>query len=158
MLAKGRTTRERLPGEFFRRRPYRFRLSRLSDFERIDVDWLGDVLHSGCAEIGNLEFEPPPHLPIGLLGETDRAGRRDAFQPRRDIHAVAHQIAVAFLNNVAEMDANSKVNTTLGGQTGVSLNHAVLHLDRASNRVHDAAEFDERPVASARCGRKLSGR
>ena len=41
------------------------------------------------------EIEPPLDLPVGVLGQTDRAGRGDALQPRGDIDAVAHQVAVA---------------------------------------------------------------
>ena len=71
------------------------RLGGLADFERIDPDRLGDVLELGRAEIADREIEPPLDLPVGVLGETDRAGLADALQPRGDIDAVAHQIAVA---------------------------------------------------------------
>jgi hypothetical protein len=33
----------------------------------------------------------------------------DAFQSRGDIHAVAHQVTVALLNDVADMDADAKL-------------------------------------------------
>jgi hypothetical protein len=78
-------------------------LHRLPDFERVDVDRLGDVLELGSAEIGDLEIEPSLDLPVGLLGQADRAGARDALQPRGDIDAVAHQIAVGFLDHIAEI-------------------------------------------------------
>ena len=57
----------------------RFRLRGHADLQRIDVDRLGDVLELGRAEIRHRQVEPPFHLPIGLLGETDRAGLSDAF-------------------------------------------------------------------------------
>ena len=63
----------------WRRRKNRARLHRLPDFERVDVDRLGDVLELGSAEIGHLEVEPSLHLPVGLFGEADRAGFRDAL-------------------------------------------------------------------------------
>ena len=59
------------------------------------------------AEIGDREIEPRLHLPVGVLGEADRARRGDALQPRGDIDAVAHQVAVALLDDVAEMDADA---------------------------------------------------
>jgi hypothetical protein len=34
-------------------------------------------------------------LPIGVFRQTDGARRGDAFQARRDIDAIAHQVAVA---------------------------------------------------------------
>ena len=85
-----------------------FRLRGDADLKRIDPDRLGDVLELGRAEIGDREIEPPLDLPIGVLGKTDRAGLSDAFQPRGDIDAVAHQIAVALLDDVAEMNADAE--------------------------------------------------
>ena len=91
------------------------------------------------------EIEPPLDLPVGLLGKTDRAGLGDALQPRGDIDAVAHQIAVALLDDVAEMDADAKLDAPLRRQAGVALDHAVLHFDGAAHRVDHAAELDEAP-------------
>ena len=95
------------------------------------------------------EVEPRPDLPIGILRKADRAGRGDALQPRGDIDAVAHQIAVALLDHVAEMDADAKLDAALGRQAGIALDHAVLHLDGAAHRVDHAAELDESSVAGA---------
>src|SRR5271165_3584790 len=83
---------------------HRLRLSGDADLQRIDPDRPFDVLELGLAEIGDREIEPPLDLPIGLFGETDRAGRSDALETRRDIDAVAHQIAVGLLDDVAEMN------------------------------------------------------
>ena len=44
-----------------------------ADLKRIDPDRLGDVLELGRAEIADREIEPPLDLPVGLLGEADRA-------------------------------------------------------------------------------------
>ena len=66
--------REARRGGFFGRWGRRgLRLRGLADFERIDPDRLGDVLELRRAEIGDREIEPPLDLPIGVLGETDRA-------------------------------------------------------------------------------------
>ena len=59
-------------------------------FKRIDADRLRNVPKLGWAKIANREIEPPLDLPIGVLGEIDRAGGGDALNPRRDIDAVAH--------------------------------------------------------------------
>jgi hypothetical protein len=40
------------------------------------------------AEIVSLEIEPRLDLPVGVFRNADRAGFRDAFEPRRDIDAV----------------------------------------------------------------------
>jgi hypothetical protein len=70
-------------------------------------------------------------------------------QSRGDIDAVAHQVTVAFLNHVAEMDADAKLNAALRRQAGVALDHAVLHFDRAAHGVDHAAKFDEAAVPGA---------
>ena len=121
----------------------------LADLQRIYVDWLGNILQLGKAEIAHLEIEPPLHLPVGLLGETDRAGFGDAFQPRSDIHAVAHEIAVTLLDHVAEVDADPKLDALFWGNAHVALGHAVLHLNRATYGIDHAAKFHERPIAGA---------
>ena len=142
--------REARRGGFFGRWGRRgLRLGGLADLERIDPDRLGDVLELGRAEIGDREIEPPLHLTIGVLGETDRAGLGDALQSRGDIDAVAHQIAVGLLDDVAEMDADAKLDAALRRHAGIALDHAVLHLDRAAHRVDHAAELDDAAVAGA---------
>jgi hypothetical protein len=58
-------------------------------------------------------------------------------------------IAIALLNDVAQMNANPIDDAALLGHAGVALDHRVLHLDRAAHGVDHAAEFDDRAVASA---------
>ena len=96
------------------------------------------------AEIGDRQIEPPLDLPIGLLGQTDRAGLGDALQPRGDVDSVAHQVAVGLLDDVAEMNADAKLDASLGRQPGIAFDHAVLHFDRAAHGVDHAAELDDR--------------
>ena len=73
----------------------------------------------------------------------------DAFEARGDIDAVAHQIAVALLDHVAEVNADAELDAALGRQAGVALDHAVLHFDRAAHGVDHAAKLDEASVAGA---------
>ena len=88
-------------------------------------------------------------LAVGVLRETDRAGLGDALEPRGDVDAVAHQVAVAFLDDVAEMNADAELDAAFGRQAGVALDEAGLHLDRAAHRVDHAAELDDGAVAGA---------
>ena len=101
------------------------------------------------AEIGDLEIEPPLDLPVGVLGETDRTRLANAFKPRGDIDPVAHQVAVALLDHVAEMDADPKFDALVGRDLSVALDHRPLDFDGAVHRVDDAAEFDDAAVAGA---------
>ena len=111
-------------------------LRQLADFERIGPDRLRDVLQLGWAEVGDGEIEPPLHLAVGVLGQTDRAWRGDAFHRRGNIDAVAHQVAVVLLDHVTEVDADPKYNALILRHTGVTLDHGVLDFDRAAHSVH----------------------
>jgi len=142
--------REARRGGFFGRcGGCRLQLGRLADAKRVDSDRLGDVLEFGWSEIPDREIESPFHLPIGVFRETNRARLADAFQPRRDIDAVAHQVAVALLDDVAQMNADAELDAALFRHACVALDHAVLHFDRAAHGVDDAPELDDRAVARA---------
>ena len=106
-------------------------------------------LSCGRAEIGDGEIEPTLDLAISVLGKTDRARLGDALQPRGDIDAVAHQIAVALLDHVAEMNADAKLDAPSGGTPALRSTIAVLHFNGAAHRVDDAAELDDAAVAGA---------
>ena len=120
-----------------------------ADLQRIDPDRPFDVLELRLAEIGDGHIEPAAHLPIGVLGQADRAGRGDPLQPRGDVDAVAHQIAVALLDDVAQMNADAKFDALVERDARIALDHGVLHFERAAHRVDDAAELDDAAVAGA---------
>ena len=124
-------------------------MRRLADFKRIDPHRLGDVFQWRRAEIADLEIEPLLHLTIGVLGKTDRPGLGDTLEPSRDIDAVAHEVAVALLDDVAQMNADAEFDAAFGRQAGVALDEAVLNLDRAAHRVDHAAKLDDAAVAGA---------
>ena len=103
----------------------------------------------GLAEIADREVEPCAHLPVGVLGEADRARLGDAFQSRGDVDAVAHQIAVALLDDVAQMNADAEFDLAIDRHAGVAFDHGVLHLDGAAHRIDHATELDESAVPGA---------
>jgi hypothetical protein len=93
--------------------------------------------------------EPVTHLAIGIFGKTDATRLSDTFEARSDIDAITHQVAVALLHDIAEMDTDAKLDTTLRWKTRVALDHAVLHLDGAADGIDHAAKLDDDAVASA---------
>ena len=89
----------------------------------------------------------PFHLPVGVLGETDRARLSDPLEPRGDIDAVAHQVAVGLLDHVAEMDADAAF-----GRRAIDM---VLRFVIASGQLcrssaESAAAFDAPVITSIR--------
>jgi hypothetical protein len=76
-------------------------------------------------------------------------GLGDALQAGGDIDAVAHQIAVALLDDVAEMNADAEFDALVGRDLGVALGHRPLDFNSKIHCVDDAAEFDNCAVSSA---------
>ena len=72
-----------------------------------------------------------------------------AFKARGDIDAVAHQVAVALLDHVAEMDADPKFDALVGRDLSVALDHRPLDFNGAVHCVDDTAELDDAAVAGA---------
>ena len=118
-----------------------------ADLERVDPDRFGDVLEHRRAEIPDRKIEPRLYLPIGIFRQTDRPRLGDALKPCGDIHSVAHEIAIALLDHIAEMNADAKIDALIGRQAGIALGHAVLHFYRTTHSLDDAAEFDQGAVA-----------
>ena len=84
------------------------------------------------------------HLGMDDVGGEDAARRRLAFEPGSDIDAVAEDV-VPLDDDLAEIDADAELDRPLRGQ--VALAHRALDRDGAFDRVDDAAELDQRPVA-----------
>ena len=82
----------------------------MARFQRIDPDRIGDVLEILRPEVGDLKIEPRFDLPIGVLGEADPAPNADSLESGGDVHAVAHEIAVALLDHVADMIADAELD------------------------------------------------
>ena len=76
-------------------------------------------------------------------------GPGDALEARGDVDAVAHDIAVALLNDLADMNADSEFDAAVGRYACVAFDHGVLHFDGAAHRIDHAAKLDQRPVTGA---------
>jgi len=85
------------------------------------------------------------HLIVGIAAERNatRLGKR--LQTRRDVDAVAIDV-VAFDDNVAQVDADSKDDALVFVGRRVALGHALLHRDRTGDSVDDAWELDQGAV------------
>ena len=80
-------------------------------------------------------------------GDADAAGRRERFESRGDVHAVAEDVVVAVDDDVAQIDADAKVDAQIRGGPLVALGERALHADRAAQRGVGARELDEHAVA-----------
>ena len=91
----------------------------------------------------------PFHLTIGVLGKADRARLANAFQPRREVDAVAHKVAVGLLDDITEVNADAKFDALFERDPCIALDHGVLHFECAAHRIDYAAELDDAAVAGA---------
>jgi hypothetical protein len=114
--------------------------------DREHSHWPSDVFEFFLSEIGEAFLKAITHLAVGVLGKTDTARISNAFKARGNVDAVAHQVAIALLDHVAQMDADAELDATLRRKTRVALDHAILHFDRAANGIDDASELYEDAV------------
>src|SRR5579862_9214828 len=114
----------------------------------IDPDGACDVLELPFAGVVKIGVELVAHLPIGVLGDADPAGLRDAFEPRCDIDPVAEDVALLD-DNVADVNPDTDFDALLIRNADIALRHPVLHVDGAARGVHGADEFDQYAVAGA---------
>jgi hypothetical protein len=52
--------------------------------------------------------------------ERDRPGFRDPFEPCGDVDTVAHQIAVAFLDDITEVNTDAEIDAAVGRQASIA--------------------------------------
>ena len=125
------------------------RLRGNADSKRVDPNRVSDILQLDLAEIADCEIEPAFDLAIGVLGKADRARLANALQPRGDVDAVTHEVAVALFDDVAQMNAEAKEDAPVLRHFDIALDHRALHFDRAADGVDHAAELDDAAVAGA---------
>jgi hypothetical protein len=70
--------------------------------------------------------------------------------------AVFILIAITLLDDVAEMDSDTKLDASIGRQAGVPLDHAILHLHRHADR--SSAKGKSRFAISLSCSRNQGRR
>ena len=119
------------------------------DLDPIDPHRPRDILEFLFAEIDKRLLHPVTNLTEGIVRETNSARLRDALDPRGYVDAVAHQVAVALLDYVAEMDANTKFDALVGCDLSVALDHRPLDFNGAVHCVDDTPKLDNCAVARA---------
>src|SRR5580658_734073 len=116
---------------------------------RINLHRLGDVLEILSTEFAIAQIKFAVDLIEHLARNADATAVGDTLQSRGDIDAVAHQIAVALLDDIAEVDADAEFDAALGWNASITLDHAVLDLDGAAHGVDHTAELNDTSVPSA---------
>src|SRR5262249_49368268 len=86
---------------------------------------------------------------VGIFGQADGSWLRDALQTSSDIDAIAHQVAIRFLDDVADVNTDAQLNSTLCRQTGIAFDHPCLQLHSTPNRVNAAPKLGQHAIAGA---------
>jgi len=80
-------------------------------------------------------------MPPSVLRNSDASGVGNPFEPRRDIDAVA--IDIALVNyDVTDVDADAEFDPTIFGIGSVALEHGVLDFHGTTSCVDRAGKFD----------------
>ena len=117
-----------------------------SQHDAIGFDWLRQVLHALFAERLEAEGQRLLDLPRHLGRDADAARLRQLLEPGRYVDAFAVAV-VAVDDHLAEVDADPELEPRILGNAGVPLAQATLQCNSAFDRVNDAAELGEQPVA-----------
>jgi hypothetical protein len=105
-----------------------------------------NILHFLRADIGELHRQLVGNLFMHRARNADAADLGETFETRRDIDAIAKQVAVA-LHHVADRDADAKAHLTARGVRHIPGAQAFLDIDRASHRFDGAWKFGKNGVA-----------
>jgi hypothetical protein len=62
---------------------------------------------------------------------------------RGDVDAITHEVAIAFLDHIAKMNTDPKLDAALCRKASIPLGHPVLQLDGAANGIDHASELNE---------------
>ena len=111
-----------------------------------DLHGSGDVFQQPRAQRQELRTQLAADLRLNGLGNANAAGRRDGFQSRGNVDAIAMQLA-ACINDVGEIDADPVGESSAPAGGRVQTGNAALEFDGKLHSLQNAAEGDECAVA-----------
>ena len=112
----------------------------------IDANGSRDVLQRVLADILEGRTDLSRRVFLHALRHAYPARLGDPFEARRDVDAVAKDVAVLF-DDVAEIDADPEIQPLIRAHVRIAPSHSLLHLDGAAHRIDDAGELGQQPVA-----------
>jgi hypothetical protein len=111
----------------------------------VDPHRSGNVFEALLAQILERKAELTRYVLLHASRHTDAARIGQAFQAGRDVHAVTENVAV-FDDNIANIDAYSKFDASVGGGLGITLSHNVLNLSRTPYGIDHTGELGQQTV------------
>ncbi len=105
-----------------------------------------DVLDLPFAHVLERELELVTHLVPHGAADADAARLRQRFKPRRYVDAVSVDVLVVD-DDVADVQADTKLDAAIRWNLDVALGYLSLHLDGTADRIDDAGKLDKKAVA-----------
>jgi hypothetical protein len=105
-----------------------------------------DVFEVLRTQIDKIKIYLAGNLIVDVLGDVDAAWLSEGLEPRRDVDAIAEDIA-GLEDDIAKIDPDAKGDPLLGQQHLVSFRGGVAQQSGVASRLDGAVKFDERPVA-----------
>ena len=109
--------------------------------------WFGNVLEDLRPKILAGNFDLAPDLPIGVVRNADTTRFGDPFKAGSDIDAITKDV-VFVDDDIADMDADPKLDPDVDGCVGILVGHAALNFNRTAYSVHRTGELYQHAVAS----------
>jgi len=106
------------------------------------------VLDQLLAKILVTKIELVPHLIVCHSGNADAARFSKTFKPRGYVHSVSEDFLVLF-DNIANVNANTKLHSPVSGQFLVALLEPPLQRHRAFQGINHTGEFQEKSVSGS---------
>ena len=112
----------------------------------VDPHRLRHVLQVLLAQILEAELDLAPDMAEHRLGHQNAARLGQGFQSRRDVDAIAVEVA-ALHHDIAEVHPDAQHDLPILGYAFVGGGHGFLQLDGALDGIDCAGELDQHPVA-----------
>jgi hypothetical protein len=114
--------------------------------DAVHGDRTRNVLDDLFAHVLETEAELVAHLVVNNARNHDPARISESLEPCRDVDAVTKNIT-AIDYNVANIDADSKLNTLVDRHLGIAIGHTALNINGAAHSVDHADELHQDPIA-----------
>ncbi len=111
------------------------------------MDGFFHVLDLLRAEITEGRGQHLSDLSVGITGNANPSGLGDCLQSRRDVDAVAQEVAAPD-HHIPNMDADAEAEGTICINARTEVRKGPLDLDSALNGIDDGGEFGDNAVAS----------
>ena len=112
----------------------------------IHADRPGDIFEILLTQIRKGEVEPPGRILLNPRRHANPARIGQGLQAGGDVDPIAKDVALLD-DDVTLMDADAKLDLAIRRSVTVPAGNLALDLDRAAERIDNAGELDEEPVA-----------